>query len=183
MDRETGRTVGEIAVIEHADPRVSVFMSTSVHCRKQCRTFGSSTCLIDHGCIGDIAAVHAQGIKLSWLSGAAFVRPPLIFGGPVRAPAACRSSASRSGADALQQVFLSRLQCHQPSQDVQEVHQVGRVFRYRALPAGLASFSPMRCVAGSRAESTATWDLPSRPSATCASMPRSSSSNRSGSLQ
>ena len=54
---------------------------------------------------------------------------------------------------------------------------------YRALPAGLASFSPMRCVAGSRAGSTATWDLPSRPSATCASMPRSSSSNRSGSLQ
>ena len=34
---------------------------------------------------------------------------------------------------------------------------------YRALPAGLASFSPMRCVAGSRAGSTATWDLPSRP--------------------
>ena len=54
---------------------------------------------------------------------------------------------------------------------------------YRALPAGLASFSPMRWVAGSRAGSTATWDLPSRPSATCASMPRSSSSNRSGSLQ
>ena len=54
---------------------------------------------------------------------------------------------------------------------------------YRALPAGRASFSPMRCVAGSRAGSTATWDLPSRPSATCASMPRSSSSNRSGSLQ
>ena len=49
---------------------------------------------------------------------------------------------------------------------------------YRALPAGLASFSPMRCVAGSRAGSTATWDLPSRPSATCASMPRSSSSSR-----
>ena len=49
---------------------------------------------------------------------------------------------------------------------------------YRALPAGLASFSPMRCVAGSRAGSTATWDLPSRPSATCASMPRSSSSNQ-----
>ena len=31
--------------------------------------------------------------------------------------------------------------------------------RDRALPAGLASFSPMRCVAGSRAGSTATWDL------------------------
>ena len=41
-----------------------------------------------------------------------------------------------------------------------------------------SSFSPMRCVAGSRAGSTATWDLPSRPSATCASMPRSSSSSR-----
>ena len=55
---------------------------------------------------------------------------------------------------------------------------------YWALPESrLASFSPMRCVAGSRAGSTATRDLPSRPSATCASMPRSSSSNKSGSLQ
>ena len=54
---------------------------------------------------------------------------------------------------------------------------------YWALPARLASFSPMRCVAGSQAGSTATRDLPSRPSATCASMPRFSSSSRSASLQ
>ena len=56
-------------------------------------------------------------------------------------------------------------------------------FHTRSMGTARPGASPMRCVAGSRAGSTATWDLPSRPSATCASMPRSSSSNRSGSLQ